>query len=65
LTTTSSAVPGVTRSYKNFDAFVAEGQLARILGGLHFRNSLDQGADLGAKVGNWVIDHCLLPLRTP
>lgn len=64
-TTTSSAVPGKTRSYKSFDAFVEEGQMARILGGMHFRYALEQGTELGGKIGNWVIAHCLLPLRTP
>jgi hypothetical protein len=63
--TTSSAVPGVTRSYKSFDAFVEEGEIARILGGMHFRSSVEQGAELGEQVGNWVIEHCLLPLKTP
>ena len=61
-TTTAPPVPGVTRSYDDFDAYIAEGREARILGGMHFRSSLDEGAKQGISVGNWVIDHCLLPL---
>ena len=53
--TTSSAVPGAVRSYQNFDAFVEEGRAARIFGGMHFRTSVNQGAELGANVANWVL----------
>lgn len=61
--TTSPTVPGVTRSYRNFDAFTAEGMVARIFGGMHFRSSLEEGAHQGLLVGNWVIEHMLLPLE--
>jgi hypothetical protein len=60
--TTSPTVPGVTRHYESFDAFAAEGFMARIYGGMHFRSSLEEGARQGKKVGNWVLDHYLLPL---
>jgi hypothetical protein len=59
--TTSPTVPGVVRSYEDFDAFIAEGRAARIFGGMHFRSSLEDGARQGLRVGNWVIDHYLLP----
>ena len=61
-TTTSPTVPGGTRSYDDFDAYIAEGREARVLGGMHFRTSLDEGARQGVRVGNWVIDHYLLPV---
>jgi hypothetical protein len=60
--TTAPAVPNVTRRYASFDAFADEGFIARIYGGMHFRSSLEEGARQGKKVGNWVIDHYLLPL---
>ena len=60
--TTSPTVPNVTRQYASVDAFADEGFLARIYGGMHFRSSLEEGARQGKKVGNWVIDHYLLPL---
>ena len=48
--TTSPTVPGVTRSYTSFDDFTDEGRHARILGGMHFRSSLDEGARQGKRV---------------
>jgi hypothetical protein len=61
--TTAPAVPEATRSYTSFDAYTEEGKLARILGGMHFRSSLEEGARQGKLVGNWVIDNYLRPLR--
>jgi hypothetical protein len=61
--TTAPAVPGVLRAYSSFDAFADEGAFARILGGMHFRNSLEEGSRQGKKVANWVLDHFLLPLN--
>ena len=58
--TTAPAVPGVTRSYADFGAFIAEGLMARILGGMHFRTSLEEGQLQGKKVGNWVLEHYLV-----
>ena len=60
-TTTSPNVPGVTRFYEDFDAYLTEGRAARIFGGMHFRSSLEDGARQGLRVGTWVIDHYLLP----
>ena len=60
--TTAPAVPGVTRNYESFDAFIAEGSFARILGGMHFRSSLEEGGKQGRKVGDWVLENYLLPL---
>jgi PAP2 superfamily len=62
-TTTSPTVPGVTRSYDDFDAYTAEGVEARILGGMHFRSSLEEGARQGKRVANWVLEHYLTPLE--
>jgi hypothetical protein len=61
--TTAPPVPGAVRSYADFDSYAEEGRLARILGGMHFRSSLDEGARQGTLVGNWVLSHYLLPLR--
>jgi hypothetical protein len=60
--TTSAAVPGVTRHFENFDAFVADGQVARIYGGMHFRTAVEEGVKQGRKVGKRVLDTALLPL---
>ena len=60
--TTSPTVPGVTRHYDDFDAFAEEGGVARILGGMHFRNSVEVGHRQGKSVANWILEHCLTPL---
>ena len=60
--TTSPTVPGVTRHYEDFDAFAEEGGVARILGGMHFRNSVEVGHRQGKSVANWILEHCLTPL---
>ncbi len=60
--TTAPTVPGVTRHYDDFDAFAEEGGVARILGGMHFRNSVEVGHREGKSVANWILEHCLTPL---
>jgi hypothetical protein len=59
---TAPAVPGVTRAYESFDEFAEDAGLARILGGMHFRNSVEVGQRQGESVGNWVMSHMLQPL---
>jgi hypothetical protein len=59
--TTSPTVPGVTRRYASIESFAAEGAFARILGGMHFRSSLEDGSHLGKKVANWALSHFLTP----
>jgi hypothetical protein len=61
--TTSPTVPGVTRHYDDFDAFAEEGGFARILGGMHFRNSIEVGHREGKSVANWILEHYLTPLE--
>ena len=60
--TTSPTVPGVTRHYRNFDAWAEEGGRARILGGMHFRNSIDVGHRQGSLVANWILRRYFTPL---
>lgn len=62
-TTTSPTVPGATRYYPSFDDYASEGLVARILGGMHFRSSLEEGARQGLRIGNWVLDQMLVPTR--
>lgn len=61
--TTSPTVPGAVRSYASINAFISEGREARILGGMHFRSSLEDGTQQGVEVGRWVLDHYLQPLE--
>jgi hypothetical protein len=61
--TTSSAVPGLKRSYGSFSAFTDEGVRARILGGMSFRTAVEDGVRQGKNVADWVLDHYLRPLE--
>ena len=62
---TSRTVTGVTRHYRNFEAFATEGTSAEILGGMHFRTSAERGTEEGEKVAGWVLERCLLPRDRP
>ena len=62
-TGTSAAVPGVTRSFQSFRAFAEDAALARIYGGMHFRNSIDVGLRQGRQIADWILDHYLQPAR--
>jgi len=59
---TSPAVPGVTRTYESFDAFAEDAGMARIFGGMHYRNSIEVGQRQGKSVANWVMGNVLEPL---
>jgi hypothetical protein len=61
-TTTSPGVPGLARRFEDADAFVADGQVARIYGGIHFRTAVEEGRKQGRKVAKLVLETALLPL---
>lgn len=54
--TVDSSVTGTTRSYESFGAALSEVAEARIWAGLHFRNSVDEGARIGRRAASWVVD---------
>ena len=62
--TTSRGVPGATRHYASFEAFATEGAESRILGGMHFRTSVNDGRTMGKRIAEWVIEHCLRELSS-
>ena len=58
----NSTVSGTTvHAYATPDALLNEINLARIHGGMHFRNSTVQGALLGTNVGEWVVKNFFQP----
>lgn len=59
--TTSATVPGVVRSFESLGAYVEDGKLARIYGGIHFRTAVEEGAKQGKKLGKWILETQLLP----
>jgi len=53
---------GAVRSFKNFSDAMEEIQNARIYAGIHFRSATQDGQALGVAVGNYVLQHAVLPL---
>ena len=43
------------RTYEQADEMIGEMSNARVWGGLHYRHSVDVGADLGRKVASWAL----------
>jgi hypothetical protein len=58
-TTTSAAVPGVSRTFSSFYAYAVDASLARLYGGIHFRSALQDGMRQGRQIGDWVLQHYL------
>ena len=57
--TSSRGAPGASRRYDNFEAFAKEGGESRILAGVHFRTSINDGRTMGERIADWVLEHCL------
>ena len=57
LSTTSPALPGVTRSWQSIDDFAQEVADARIYDGVHYRTSAETGTALGKAVAELAIEH--------
>ena len=49
-----STVKNSTHGFASTDAMVAEVRGARIFGGMHFRNAMLRGEELGESVATWV-----------
>jgi hypothetical protein len=61
--TLDSRVTGTTREYRRFHDVAKDVNRARVLVGFHFRNSDQEGSNLGRKVGRYVVEHFFQPLR--
>ena len=57
-----SRITGTSREYERFHEVVRDVNQARVLAGFHFRNSDQQGSNLGRKVGRYVVEHLFQPL---
>lgn len=55
-----AAMDGVTRHYQSIQQMQDDIFMARIWGGVHFRNSNEVGEALGTKVGTHILDTGLL-----
>lgn len=56
-----STVTHTTHYYQRFKEVVPEVANARVWAGIHFRHSTDDGAKIGRKVANWMIQRFFLP----
>jgi hypothetical protein len=57
-----SRVTGTSREYQRFHEVVRDVNQARVLAGFHFRNSDQEGSNLGRRVGGYVAEHLFQPL---
>jgi len=62
-TLTYAALPGVKRNYTSIQQLEDEVSMARIWGGVHYRNSNEVGHALGKQVGEYVVQTQLRPLH--
>ena len=60
---TSTAAPGVTRSFNKLSDYVTEVVNARIYDGVHYRTSGEAGAAMGRKIGEYTVQNFLKPIR--
>ena len=57
----TEAMPDTIRTYPGFATFAEEEAYSRILGGIHFRNSLLTGAAIGRKIGEQAVAKAMRP----
>jgi hypothetical protein len=55
--------PKLTRQFKNIAELADEQKNVRIWGGIHFRNSLEVGEDMGRKSATYLVENTLQPVR--
>ena len=62
-TVTDLADPNVKREYDSIAALADEHMNVRVWGGIHFRNSLEIGEDMGKRIAAYLIESSLKPAR--
>jgi hypothetical protein len=63
VTATDLMDPKLTRPFNSIAQMAAEHKDVRVWGGIHFRNSLDVGEDMGRKIAAYLVEHALTPVR--
>ena len=63
LTMTSATAPGVVHKWGSIGEYAEEVALARIYGGLHYRNSTVVGKAMGKKIGELAVQNYLKPIH--
>src|SRR5262249_5801227 len=59
--TTTTAPPGVYRSFTSFSQARDENGNSRVYAGIHFRSACNDGVAMGESIGGFVMDNYLLP----
>jgi hypothetical protein len=62
ITLSNPAVPGVVLNYSSFKDICSDIDDARIFGGIHFRYDQEAGAEMGGKVGKYILRNYLRSL---
>jgi len=62
-TVTDLADPKIKREYKNIAEMAAEHANVRVWGGIHFRNSLEVGENMGKQIATYLVENALKPAR--
>jgi len=63
-TTSGAPFAGITRSFTSFSQAALENGNSRVLAGIHFRSAVTDGVRQGEKVGKFIFDHSLKPVKT-
>ena len=63
LTMTSPTAPGAVHKWASIGDYAEEVAMARIYGGLHYRNSTVVGKDMGKKIGELAVQNYLKPVH--
>jgi hypothetical protein len=63
LSMTSATAPGVVHKWATIAEYAEEVSLARIYGGIHWRNSTVVGRAMGQKIGELAVQNYLKPIR--
>ena len=62
-TTSGAPFAGITRSFASFSHAAQENADSRVFAGIHFRTACRDGVRLGGKVGRFVLNHSLKPVK--
>jgi hypothetical protein len=57
------ALPGIELEYDEFEEITEDIDNARVYGGIHFRFDQRAGGGQGRRIGKWIVDHHLQPVR--
>jgi hypothetical protein len=63
VTGTSEGLPGVSRSWPNFEAAADEAFMARIWAGIHFRSAMRDTREIARQIAAYVLRNAAQPLR--